>query len=69
MPAVTYQYLTDTNGKPVAVVLPIQFWNSVFPQDETKYLMKSKRMKQRLIEALNRTDGFSIEEVREKLGI
>ena len=66
---VNIQYLTDTDGNQIAVVLPIEFWRKLIPQDETSYLLSSKIMKNRLIEAMNRNDGFTLEEVREKLGI
>ena len=63
------QYIRNMEGKPVAVVLPIEFWNSIFPMDETQYLNSSERMRQRLIESMNRNEGYSLEEVHEKLGI
>ncbi|MBW1649635.1 MAG: hypothetical protein JRJ44_02950 [Deltaproteobacteria bacterium] len=28
------QYLTDTNGKANAVVIPLDLWNSLFPKKE-----------------------------------
>ena len=56
-------------GKPIAVVLPIEFWCSVFPMDETQYFNCSEKMRQRLIESLRRDEGYSLEEVYEKLGI
>ena len=63
------QYLTDNNGKKIAVVLPIEFWNKIFPQDDTEYLKSSRIMKKRILEAMKRTDGIKFELVREKLGI
>ena len=38
-------------------------------EDDTTYLLKSPVMKKRLVEALGRTGGMSLEEVRAKLGI
>jgi hypothetical protein len=29
------EYLTDKNGQPKAVVIPIELWRQLFPQDET----------------------------------
>lgn len=63
------QYIRNMEGKPIAVVLPIEFWRSVFPMDETEYLNSSEIMRQRLIESLGRDDGYSLEEIHEKLGI
>ncbi len=63
------QYIRNMEGKPIAVVLPIEFWRSVFPMDETQYLNSSEKMRQRLIESLGRDEGYSLEEVYEKLGI
>lgn len=63
------QYITDSKGKQIAVVLPIEFWEKIFPQDETDYLASSKEMKKRILEAMQRTDGISYKDVCEKLGI
>ena len=63
------QYIRNMEGKPIAVVLPIEFWRSVFPLDETEYLNSSEKMRQRLLESLGRDEGYSLEEVHEKLGI
>lgn len=63
------QYIRNMEGKPIAVVLPIEFWRSVFPMDETQYLNSSEKMRQRLIESLSRDGGYSLEEVYEKIGI
>jgi hypothetical protein len=69
MQNIQMQYLTDNNGKQIAVVLPIKFWNEIFPQDETEYLKSSKIMKKRILEARQRTDGIEFEVLREKRGI
>lgn len=63
------QYIRNMEGKPIAVVLPIEFWRSLFPMDETQYLNSSEKMRQRLIESLGRNEGYSLQEVYEKLGI
>ena len=69
MPQTQLQYIRNMEGKPIAVVLPIEFWRSIFPMDETQYLNSSEKMRQRLIESLGRDEGYSFEEVHEKLGI
>ena len=37
------QYIKDIKGKPIAVVIPIEFWNSIFPNDDTQYLNSIKK--------------------------
>jgi len=69
MQTLALQNITDNNGKQIAVVLPIEFWKKVCPQDETDYLKSSKIMKKRILEAMNRTEGIPYKEVCEKLGI
>jgi PHD/YefM family antitoxin component YafN of YafNO toxin-antitoxin module len=63
------QYVSNEEGKPVAVIVPIDLWNEIESERETAYLLKSATMKQRLLEAKNRQTGMSLEEVCEKLGI
>jgi len=65
----TLQFLTDENGNKTSVVIPINLWREIEAERETAYLLKSKTMKKRLTEAKKRTDGLSLEQVREKLGI
>jgi len=69
MTSITMQYITDRSGNPTAVVLPIEFWRSIFPQDDTDKLLSSKKMKARILDAMKRNNGYTLEEVREKLGI
>ena len=63
------QYLTDDNGKAVAVVVPIEVWREIESERETAYLLKSDAMKRRLLEANGRTEGISLDDARAKLGI
>jgi PHD/YefM family antitoxin component YafN of YafNO toxin-antitoxin module len=63
------QFITDENGNKTSVVIPINLWREIESERETAYLLKSKTMKKRLIEAKKRADGISLEQVREKLGI
>ena len=63
------QYISDESGNTVGVIVPIELWREIESEKETAYLLKSKNMKQRLLEAKDRQDGISIEEAREKLGI
>ena len=63
------QYVSDSDGKEVAVIVPIELWRAIASERETAYLLKSEAMKKRLLEAKNRTGGVTLEEAREKLGI
>jgi PHD/YefM family antitoxin component YafN of YafNO toxin-antitoxin module len=63
------QYISDESGNTVGVIVPIELWREIESEKETAYLLKSEKMKQRLLEAKDRQDGIPIEEAREKLGI
>jgi hypothetical protein len=63
------QYVSDADGNPLGVIVPIGLWREIESERETAYLLKSETMKRRLIEAKERQEGISLEEVREKLGI
>jgi PHD/YefM family antitoxin component YafN of YafNO toxin-antitoxin module len=63
------QYISDESGNAVAVIVPIDIWQEIESERETAYLLKSDAMKQRLLEAKQRTEGIPLEEVRAKLEI
>jgi hypothetical protein len=63
------QYVSDADGKPLGVIVPIELWQEIESERETAYLLKSDAMKRRLSEAKNRQQGISLEVAREKLGI
>ena len=63
------QYVSDSEGKNIGVIVPIALWRELASERETAYLLKSETMKRRLLEAKDRSEGISLEEVREKLGI
>jgi antitoxin YefM len=63
------QYISDEEGNPTGVIIPIDLWHEIISEHETAYLLKSEAMKQRLLQAKNRRDGIPFEVVREKLGI
>ncbi len=69
MSAINIQYVSDDQGNPVSVIVPIELWREIESERETAYLLKSEEMKRRLLEAKNREDGISLEEACEKLGI
>ena len=63
------QFISDESGKTTGVIVPIDLWRDIASERETAYLLRSETMKRRLLEAMKRTDGIPLEEVREKLGI
>lgn len=63
------QYVSDENGNPVGVIVPIELWREIEAEQETAYLLKHEHMKRRLLEAKERQDGIPFEEALEKLGI
>ena len=62
-------YVTDSDGETTGVIVPIKLWREIKSERETAYLLKSKKMKKRLVDAKMRDAGGSLEEAREKLGI
>lgn len=63
------QFISDKNGQPVGVIVPIELWREIESERETAYLLKSPKMKRRLLRAKNREEGIPLAEAREKLGI
>jgi PHD/YefM family antitoxin component YafN of YafNO toxin-antitoxin module len=56
-------YLSDEEGNPVSVIVPMDLWREIESERETAYLLKSSAMRQRLLEAKNRTGGAPLEDV------
>jgi guanylate kinase len=63
------QYVSDQNGNLTGVFLPIEVWRELESELETRYLLQSDVMKQRLLEARQREEGIPLEEALEKLGV
>ena len=63
------QYITDEDGNTTGVIVPIDLWEAIISDEETSHLLDSEKMKKRLFQARERNTGFSIDEVRQKLGI
>jgi hypothetical protein len=61
------QYVSDQNGNLTGVFLPIEVWRELESELETRYLLQSDVMKQRLLEARQRDEGIPLEEALEKL--
>ena len=69
MPDAEIQYVSNENGEPTAVIVPISLWRDIEAERETAYLLKSPTMKRRLLDARERQQGLSLNEAIEKLGI
>ena len=63
------QFVLDENSTTTAVIVPIELWHEIESERETAYLLKSHKMKHRLLKAKNQSHGIPLEEAREKLGI
>jgi PHD/YefM family antitoxin component YafN of YafNO toxin-antitoxin module len=63
------QYVSDSEGNPVGVLVPIDLWREMESERETAYLLGSEVMRQRLVDARNRTEGISLEAARAQVGI
>jgi PHD/YefM family antitoxin component YafN of YafNO toxin-antitoxin module len=63
------QYVSDETGQPVSVIVPIKLWREIESERETAYLLRSAKMKERLLQAKSHEEGIPFEEALEKLGI
>jgi hypothetical protein len=63
------QIVSDENGQPTGVIVPIELWREIASERETAYLLKSVAMKTRLLAAKERQEGIPFEAALEKLGI
>jgi len=63
------QFVSDENGQPVSVIVPISLWREIESEKETAHLLKSPTMRRRLLEAKERQSGIPFEEALEKLGV
>ena len=64
------QYRTDAEGHDVVVIVPIELWREIASERETAYLLDNPVMRERLLGALERSEGcISYDDARAKLGI
>ena len=63
------QTVSNADGEPTAVIVPIELWREIESERETAYLLKSPAMKSRLLAAMQRSEGLPLEDVITKLGI
>lgn len=63
------QYVTDAEGNPTAVLVPIELWREMASEHETEYLLRSPAMRERLLAARARAEDIPLEEALSKLGL
>lgn len=63
------QYISDEEGNLTGVLIPIDLWHDIASEMETAHLLKSEKMKRRLLEAKQRCEGIPLEEALQKLKI
>ena len=63
------QYISDTDGNPVGVIVPIDLWHEIESERETAYLLKSPAMKTRLLDAMQRHENISLEDALAQLDL
>lgn len=68
-PLARLQYISDENGNPTGVIVPIDLWREIASEKETAHLLRSEAMRRRLSEARQRQEDIPLDEVREKLGL
>jgi len=69
MAARELQIVSNENGEPTGVIVPIELWREIESERETAYLLRSETMRNRLLAAKQRQDGIPFEAAVEKLGI
>lgn len=63
------QIVSNENGEPTAVIVPLELWREIESERETAYLLRSETMRNRLLAAKERQEGIPFEAAVEKLGI
>ena len=63
------QYISDEQNNITGVIVPIELWREIESEKETAYLLKSKNMKMRLLEAKDRKEGIPFDEACKELGV
>ena len=63
------EFVRNAKGEETAVLVPIELWREIEAERETAYLLSTPRNRQRLTEALARTESIPMDVVLEKLGI
>ena len=62
-------YVTDAQGNPRAVLVPIELWREIASEHETEYLLRNPAMRARLLAARARTEDVPLDDVLHTLGL
>lgn len=54
------RYLADNAGNPEAAVVPIDLWREIASELETRYLLDSPAMRDRLLRAINTSSDHDV---------
>jgi PHD/YefM family antitoxin component YafN of YafNO toxin-antitoxin module len=68
-PSQTVQFVSDAEGRPTGVIVPIELWREISSERETAYLLKSEAMRSRLLAAIERNESVTLKEACSRLGI
>lgn len=63
------EIVRNEKGEETAVIVPIDLWREIESERETAYVLSSPANRQRLTEALARTETISLEAALAKLGV
>jgi len=63
------QYISNEHGDLTGVLVPIAVWREISAELETRHLLGSDAMRQRLLDAMARSGGLPFEEVIAQLKI
>jgi PHD/YefM family antitoxin component YafN of YafNO toxin-antitoxin module len=63
------QFVSDSDGHTTGVLIPIELWREIASERETAYLLQSPTMKERLLRAKDREEGFTLQEAQSRLGV
>lgn len=63
------QYVSDDQGEVTGVILSIQLWRDILSELETQHLLKSEAMRQRILDARQRSTGVAFDAAIAELGL
>lgn len=69
MPESEIQIVSNEEGEATAVIVPIALWKEIASERETAHLLRSERMRERLLAAIARSGGVPLEDAVAKLGL
>lgn len=63
------RYISNTDGTPISVIVPIELWREITSERETAYLLGNDVMRAHLLAAKESNDVIPLDEARGELGI